>query len=61
MLMLFYDLVMVGFIAAHLLLTFSAGIYAGIYITQNYTLPRVDDPTELMEKVKEFTDKYRKD
>lgn len=64
-LVLLYDLVMVGFVAVHLLvggaLTFGAGVYAGIYACQNYTIPRVDDPTELMEKVREFTDKYRKD
>jgi len=39
---------------------FLIGVYAGIYISQNYDLPKVDDPSALVEKVKEFADKHRK-
>ena len=47
------------------LLTFSAGIYCGIYLTQNYDIPEVYEPKELLAKVKDFlsevNDKYKKD
>ncbi|XP_076028889.1 uncharacterized protein LOC143017839 [Oratosquilla oratoria] len=59
-----YNSLLVLFIAAHLLvggaLTFGAGVYAGIYITQNYQVPRVDEPAKLWEKVKDFADQYKK-
>lgn len=41
-------------------LTFLVGIYAGIYISQNYDVPRVDDPAALVEKIKDFADKHKK-
>ncbi|XP_036327046.1 uncharacterized protein LOC118739680 isoform X1 [Rhagoletis pomonella] len=41
-------------------LTFGAGIYTGIYISQNYEVPRVDEPGKLVEKIKEFADEHRK-
>ncbi|XP_030385237.1 uncharacterized protein LOC115632285 isoform X4 [Scaptodrosophila lebanonensis] len=46
------------------LLTFGAGIYTGIYISQNYEVPRVDDPPKLIEKlnekIRELADDHKK-
>ncbi|XP_046868302.1 uncharacterized protein LOC6645697 isoform X1 [Drosophila willistoni] len=46
------------------LLTFGAGIYTGIYISQNYEVPRVDDPQKLVErlnqKLRELVDDNKK-
>lgn len=59
-----YNSLLVLFISAHLLvggaLTFGAGVYAGIYITQNYDVPRVDEPAKLWEKVKDWADSHKK-
>jgi len=41
-------------------LTFGAGIYAGIYLCQNYTIPRVDEPQILWQRVLDFMDKHKK-
>eukprot|EP00099_Drosophila_melanogaster_P002640 NP_001138000.1 uncharacterized protein Dmel_CG33170, isoform B [Drosophila melanogaster] len=45
------------------LLTFGAGVYTGIYVSQNYEVPRVDDPQKLMqrfnEKLKELMDQTK--
>lgn len=45
-------------------LTFGAGVYTGIYITQNFEVPPVDEPAKLWaktsEKVKEFLDQNKK-
>uniref|UniRef100_A0A182NYZ8 Uncharacterized protein n=1 Tax=Anopheles dirus TaxID=7168 RepID=A0A182NYZ8_9DIPT len=42
------------------LLTFGAGVYTGIYVSQNYEVPRVDEPGKLWEKAKEFADQHKK-
>lgn len=42
------------------LITLGIGIYAGIYISQNYEIPRVDDPNKIIERIKEFADEYKK-
>lgn len=42
------------------LLTFGAGVYTGVYLSQNYDIPRIDEPKELWEKVKKFADSHRK-
>ncbi|XP_046808317.1 uncharacterized protein LOC111685038 isoform X2 [Lucilia cuprina] len=42
------------------LITFSAGIYTGIYISQNYEVPRVDEPGKIIDKIKELADEHRK-
>lgn len=42
------------------LLAFLVGVYTGLYLSQNYDVPKVDDPSALYEKVKEFADKHRK-
>lgn len=36
------------------------GIYAGIYLSQNYDVPRVDEPSKLVEKLKEYLDEHKK-
>ncbi|KRK02518.1 uncharacterized protein Dyak_GE22644, isoform C [Drosophila yakuba] len=45
------------------LLTFGAGVYTGIYVSQNYEVPRVDDPQKLIqrfnEKLKELVDQTK--
>merc|ERR1711915_610647 len=59
-----YNSLLVLFISAHLLvggaLTFGAGVYAGIYITQNYDVSRVDEPAKLWEKVKDWAEQNKK-
>ncbi|CAL7934991.1 unnamed protein product [Xylocopa violacea] len=42
------------------LLTFSIGVYAGMYISQNYEVPRVDEPSKIIKHIKELADEYRK-
>lgn len=42
------------------LITLSIGIYAGIYISQNYEIPRIDEPSKIIERIKEITDEYKK-
>ncbi|KAH8273020.1 hypothetical protein KR026_009934 [Drosophila bipectinata] len=45
-------------------ITFGAGVYTGIYVSQNYEVPRVDDPQKLVqrlnEKVKELMEDSKK-
>ena len=41
-------------------MTFGVGVYAGIYITQNYDVPRVDEPGRLWDKFKDWTESHRK-
>ena len=38
-----------------------SGLYAGIYLTQNYNVPSVPDPTSLVEKAKKFLEENKKD
>ncbi|EDW40310.1 GL25182 [Drosophila persimilis] len=46
------------------LLTFGAGIYTGIYTSQNYQVPHVDDPQTLVQrmndKIRELIDNTKK-
>lgn len=42
------------------IVSFGAGVYAGLYAAQNYQVPRVDEPQELWRKMKDFADQYRK-
>ncbi len=37
------------------------GVYAGIYVSQNYRLPKVDKPAELWHQAKEYLPKQTKD
>jgi hypothetical protein len=36
------------------LVTFSLGIYAGMYTTQNYEVPKVESPKEYYQRVKAY-------
>lgn len=47
-------------VTCYLTLTFGAGMYAGIYVTQNYEVPRVDEPSRLWEKVKDWAESHKK-
>uniref|UniRef100_A0A1B0GNR5 Uncharacterized protein n=1 Tax=Phlebotomus papatasi TaxID=29031 RepID=A0A1B0GNR5_PHLPP len=42
------------------LLTFGAGVYCGIYISQNFEVPRVDEPGKLVEKINEYIEQQKK-
>ncbi|XP_034183028.1 uncharacterized protein LOC117605612 [Osmia lignaria lignaria] len=49
-----------SFHTLYCMLTFSVGVYAGIYISQNYEVPRVDEPAKIIERIKKFADEYKK-
>jgi hypothetical protein len=42
------------------LIIFAAGAYAGVYACQNYDVPRVDDPQNLLKKVQDYLKQYEK-
>lgn len=42
------------------LITFLVGVYSGICVCQNYELPRMNNPKELVEKVKEYVNQKTK-
>jgi len=42
------------------LISLSIGVYAGIYIAQNYEVPRVDEPAKLYQRVLEFLEENKK-
>lgn len=42
-------------------LSFLVGVYAGMYASQNYEVPPVDSPAQLLQKLKEYAEKYKKD
>jgi len=44
-----------------LLLTFGVGVYAGIYIDQNYKIPKVNEPAELLKKFNEYLEQHKKE
>lgn len=41
-------------------LTLGVGVYAGMFIAQNYDVPKVDDPEKVIEKIKDFAEQYKK-
>jgi len=41
-------------------LMLAIGVYSGIYIDQNYKVPRIDEPKELWRKVKDFASQHKK-
>ena len=47
-------------IALYLQVTFGLGFYAGMYVSQNYEVPRVDEPAKIWERVKAWTEEHRK-
>ncbi len=42
------------------LITFSLGIYAGIYTSQTYEVPKVGSPKELYAQMKEYINSKKK-
>ncbi|CAF4868023.1 unnamed protein product, partial [Rotaria socialis] len=42
------------------LITFSLGVYAGLYTTQNYEVPKVDSPKDLYERFVQYVSTYKK-
>ena len=42
------------------LITFSLGVYAGIYTTQNYEVPKVETPKGIYQRVKESIELKKK-
>lgn len=42
-------------------LMFAAGVYVGVYLDQNYKVPRVDEPQDLMKKLNEWLEKNKKE
>ncbi|XP_012523045.1 short transmembrane mitochondrial protein 1 [Monomorium pharaonis] len=42
------------------LVTLGIGVYAGIYIAQNYEVPRVDEPAKLYQRVVDFLEENKK-
>jgi len=42
------------------LITFSLGIYTGIYTSQNYEIPKVGTPRSLYERAKEYVASHKK-
>ena len=43
-----------------LIYLFFSGLYAGIYLTQNYNVPALPDPTTLVDKAKKFLEENKK-
>ena len=47
------------------LVVFGLGFYSGVYVTQNYEVPKVDDPSTVYEKtvksIGDYLEQYRKD
>lgn len=37
------------------------GLYAGIYLSQNYNVPALPDPSSLVDKCKKFLEENKKD
>ncbi|CAF3435847.1 unnamed protein product [Rotaria sp. Silwood1] len=42
------------------LITFSLGVYTGVYTSQNYEVPKVDSPKELYERLAAYVSTYKK-
>ena len=42
------------------ILSLVSGLYAGIYLTQNYNVPAVPDPTTIVDKAKKFLEENKK-
>lgn len=42
------------------LITLGVGVYAGVYMDQNYKIPKVDDPKEILKQVQEWLENYKK-
>lgn len=38
-----------------------AGFYGGLWVDQNYDVPKVGDPKEIYDKIQKVLENYRKD
>jgi len=36
------------------------GMYAGVYLAQNYQVPKLSDPGTMLERLKEFAEDHKK-
>jgi len=43
------------------IIIFSTGLYIGVFMEQNYKLPRVDNPQEYISMINEWLEKNKKD
>ena len=43
------------------LVGFAAGLYAGVYLGQSYELPKLEEPSAIVDKVKEYLSEHKKD
>jgi hypothetical protein len=44
------------------LISFAAGIYTGVYVSQNYNnVPKVEDPKTLLKKLQDYLEDVKKD
>lgn len=41
--------------------TLIVGFYGGLYVDQNYDVPKVGDPKEIYDKIQKIMENYRKD
>jgi hypothetical protein len=42
------------------LILLAIGAYAGVYAAQNYDVPRVDDPQNILKKIQDYLKQYEK-
>jgi hypothetical protein len=42
-------------------LTFGTGVYAGVYVAQNFDVPKVNEPKKLIEQVTEYFEVAKKE
>ncbi|KAI1288382.1 hypothetical protein HDE_09452 [Halotydeus destructor] len=42
------------------LVTFGAGFYGGAYAAQNYKMPPMDDPSQLIQKIQDYLEQFKK-
>lgn len=42
------------------LISLSIGVYAGVYIAQNYEVPRVDEPSKIYQRILQFLEENKK-
>lgn len=42
------------------LIIYGIGFYSGVYATQNYDLPKMEEPQEILQKIKEYLKQYEK-
>uniref|UniRef100_A0AC35TXM2 YtxH domain-containing protein n=1 Tax=Rhabditophanes sp. KR3021 TaxID=114890 RepID=A0AC35TXM2_9BILA len=43
------------------LIAFTIGVYGGVYLDQNYEVPRMPDPSQLPAKLEEYVKRYKKE